>query len=229
VEHGNFGIATGAFVREREVWTLAVGRAAAEGWPFLELTALGDESRLDALLPLLDDPALGLERFGRVSVHAPVRFLASARDAAGKIGVVARAYDVVVHPDVYWDELWLRELGSRAVFENMDVTKRFGATVVDLELVFERFPEAGLCLDVAHVWTNDPSLSLAHELLDRFHDRLRQLHVSEIELEGEHRPTTDADLTLYGPVLERCPDVPWLLETELVAEAPRAAPSTESP
>jgi sugar phosphate isomerase/epimerase len=219
MDHANFGIATGAFVDEREVWTSAVGRAAAEGWPFLELTA-GKESRLETLLPLLHEPALSLEEFRRVSVHAPVRFRTSVADVAPKIAAVAERFDVIVHPDVYRDEAWLHELGSRVVFENMDATKRFGATVDDLQRVFETFPGAGFCLDVAHVWTNDPSLSLAHELLDRFGHRLRQLHVSGIKPDGEHRPTTDADLAPYQPVLERCADVPWLLETELVGDVP---------
>ncbi len=81
--------------------------------------------------------------------------------------------------------------------------------------MFAALPEAGLCLDVAHVWTNDPTLALGHELLDAFGDRLRQLHVSGIEPDGTHRTTTAADLALYEPLLERCDHVPWLLEAEL--------------
>jgi hypothetical protein len=215
MDAANFGIATGAFVDEREVWPLAIGRAAAEGWAFIELTA-ATESRLDALLSLLNGVAPTLQEFRRVSVHAPVRFRTSAADAAPKIAAAAEHFDVVFHPDVYRDEVWLRELGTRVIFENMDVTKPSGATVGDLQRVFEDFPEAGFCLDVAHVWTNDPSLSLADELLDHFGDRLRELHVSGIDPGGEHRLTTAADLALYEPVFERCVGVPWLLETELL-------------
>lgn len=78
------------------------------------------------------------------------------------------------------------------------------------------FPAAGFCLDVAHVWTNDPTLGLAHELIDSLGHRLQQLHVSGIEADGTHRPTTTDDLKLYEPILARCRHVPWLLETELV-------------
>ena len=85
--------------------------------------------------------------------------------------------------------------------------------------VFATFPEAGFCLDVAHVWTNDPTLQLGHELIDVLGGRLRQLHVSGIEPDGTHRPTTRADLDLHAPLLDRCRDVPWLLEAELVGEA----------
>jgi sugar phosphate isomerase/epimerase len=81
--------------------------------------------------------------------------------------------------------------------------------------VFRRFPSAGFCLDVAHVWTNDRSLRLGFELLDAFGSRLRQLHVSGIEPNGAHRPTTNEDLDLYQPLLERCTHVPWVLESEV--------------
>jgi len=67
------------------------------------------------------------------------------------------------------------------------------------------------------VWTNDRTLRLGYELLEAFGARLRQLHVSGIEPNGEHRPTTDEDLDLYQPLLDRCAHVPWVLESELVA------------
>jgi sugar phosphate isomerase/epimerase len=79
--------------------------------------------------------------------------------------------------------------------------------------VFADHRDAGFCLDVAHAWTNDPSLRLGHDLLDALGDRLRQLHVSGIERDGTHRPTTQADLELYRPVLDRCEGVPWILES----------------
>ena len=58
-------------------------------------------------------------------------------------------------------------------------------------------------------------MSLAYELLAKLGGRLRQVHLSGIDKDGSHRPTTDDDLRLYEPLLARCQDVPWLLETEL--------------
>jgi sugar phosphate isomerase/epimerase len=124
-------------------------------------------------------------------------------------------YDLILHPDVYRQEEPLADLGARAVFENMDVNKPFGRTVQDMAEMFERFPSARLCLDVAHVWTNDRTLRLGFELLDAFGDRIRQIHLSGIEADGTHRPTTPTDLELYQPLLDRCPHVPWVLEAEL--------------
>lgn len=206
-----YGIATGAFVAERDEWPRAIERARAEGWRWVELTAL--RGRLRSLLPFLDASPHVLDAFDRVSVHAP----ALGDDAPAEIvkALAPLPFDVVLHPDVYGEEPSCAELGRRALFENMDVTKRFGRSVADLEAIFVKFPDAGLCLDVAHVWTNDPSLRLGHDLVDAFAGQLRQLHVSGIEPDGTHRPTTTADIALYEPLLERCRGVPWLLETEL--------------
>lgn len=207
-----FGIATGAYVDERDDWPAAIGRAKREGWRTIELGAMIVE-RLAALVELLARDLRLLDGFERVSVHAPAR--AGGNLASAALMLKQLPYDIVFHPDVYREQEWIRELASRAVFENMDATKQFGRDVGDLSETFAAFPDAGFCLDVAHVWTNDPTLALGHELLDAHGGRLRQLHVSGIEPDGTHRTTTQADLELYEPLLARCSAVPWLLEAEL--------------
>jgi hypothetical protein len=206
-----YGIATGAFEAERDEWEDAIARTAREGWPYIELTAFG-ASRLD-LLQHIDTASLA--PFSRVSIHAPTKGY-TAEGLVAEIEAIPFAADVVLHPDVWRDEP-IAQLGERAVFENMDVNKPFGRWTAELADVFRRFPQAGFCLDVAHVWTNDRSLALGHELLDAFGGRLRQLHVSGIEPDGTHRDTTEADLDLYRPLLDRCEHVPWLLETVMAA------------
>lgn len=208
-----FGIATGAYVDERDAWPSALARARQQGFATIELTAIRNE-RLHALTTLLVDDPTALDGFQRVSVHAPARdFVDDPKPALELLPTLP--HDVVFHPDVYRKQEWIRELASRAVFENMDATKQFGRDVGDLSETFAAFPNAGFCLDVAHVWTNDRTLALGHELLDAHRGRLRQLHVSGIEPDGTHRPTTQADLELYEPLLARCSAVPWLLEAEL--------------
>jgi sugar phosphate isomerase/epimerase len=213
-----FGIATGAYLAEREDWPAALARVRREGWRKVELTAIRRE-RLDALVLALTADAGLVDGFEHVSVHAPA---ADYVDDPQAVVAALRAlpYDIVLHPDVYRGQGWVRELVSRAVFENMDAVKSFGKDAADLTETFQAFPEAGFCLDVAHVWTNDPTLALGHELLDAHAGRLRQLHVSGIERDGTHRPTTAADLELYAPLLVRCAGVPWLLESELAEAAP---------
>lgn len=208
-----FGIATGAYVEERDDWRVALERARAEGWGTIELTAIRVD-RLAALAELLTEAPDALVGFERVSVHAPAREYAGAPERV-VTALESIPYDIVLHPDVYREQSWVRGLGSRAVFENMDAVKDFGRDADDLEAVFRAFPEAGFCLDVAHVWTNDATLAPGHDLLERHGDRLRQLHVSGIEADGTHRPTTADDLELYEPLLEQCAGVPWLLEAVL--------------
>ena len=205
-----YGIATGSYVAERDDWRHAVKRARSEGWRSLELTAVF-ESLLSSLgSTLAEDDGL-LAGFERVSLHAPIR-AGSAWSLVTEIAALPLDGQVIFHPDAWAGERALDRLGRRVVFENMDVAKRFGRVTDDLRSVFAGHPEAGFCLDVAHVWTNDRSLQLGHALLDAFGDRLRQLHVSGIEPDGTHRTTTLADLELYRPLLERCQGVPWILE-----------------
>ena len=207
------GISTGAYVQERDIWSLAVRRARAEGWVCVELCAI-----VPPLIASLADYLTGeddVAAFTRVSLHAPVG-TASPTEAIDAMLHLPLDGDVILHPDVYGAADSVASLGPRAVFENMDVAKRFGRTVEDLAEVLERFPEAGFCLDVAHVWTNDRSLALGHALIDAFGTRLRQLHVSGIEPDGTHRNTTRDDLALYEPLLQRCGSVPRVFETMLV-------------
>jgi hypothetical protein len=207
------GISTGAYEDERDVWSLALQRARAEGWVCVELCAI--------VAPLVTSLAeyLAAERdlsaFTRVSLHAPIG-IASPNKVVDELLQLPLDGDVILHPDVYGGSDAVAALGSRAVFENMDVAKPLGRTLEDLATILDRFPEAGFCLDVAHVWTNDQTLSLGHALIDAFGARLRQLHISGIEPDGTHRETTRDDLALYAPLVERCEDVVHVFETVLV-------------
>jgi hypothetical protein len=80
-----------------------------------------------------------------------------------------------------------------------------------MESFFDELPDAGFCLDVAHVRSIDPTMNAAHELLDRFRSRLRHVHLSSL-YQGGHVPLTDDDEALFAEVLDRCRDVPWILE-----------------
>jgi hypothetical protein len=202
------GISTGAYEEERDDWDAAVGRARREGARELELCAVLPP--LLASLPSYFGGGGTVDGFARVSLHAPVGVAPS--EAVDTILRLPLDGDVILHPDVYARDDAVARLGRRAVFENMDLNKPYGRSVADLEESFERFSAAGFCLDVAHVWTNDRTLALGHDLLDAFGPRLRQLHVSGIEPDGSHRPTTAGDLDLYRPLLDRCGHVPWIFE-----------------
>jgi hypothetical protein len=85
----------------------------------------------------------------------------------------------------------------------MDDRKGTGRTADEIEPFFEELPDAGFCLDVAHAWSIDPTMTVAHELLDRFRSRLRQVHLSSLTA-GHHVPVVSDDESLFADLLDRC-------------------------
>ena len=153
--------------------------------------------------------------FHYLSVHAPVKHL-----QAGEVemvywlsGLPPEVRAIVAHPDTIDDFAPYRTLGSRLVIENMDARKATGRTPQELAPVFEQLPEAGFCFDIAHAWSIDPTMEMAGELLDRFGPRLRHVHLSSLQ-DGEHVPVLPEHEVIFQPILDRCRDVPWILEAE---------------
>jgi hypothetical protein len=210
--HHPLGASTGFMVDERGDWEALVEEACRTSVFTTELSALGE----DELPGLLDY----LVRHGRdvpfryLSVHAPSKRLTMRE--ADRVALLARlpaAVDaIVVHPDTMDDPALYGRLGDRLVLENMDARKCAGRSADELAGLFEALPLAGLCFDVAHAWSVDPGMALGHELLDRFGDRLRHVHLSSLHDDGAHGELRPADEELFAPLLARCRDVPWILE-----------------
>ena len=98
----------------------------------------------------------------------------------------------------------------------MDARKPTGRTAAELAPFFDALPEAGLCLDVAHVLSVDPaSMAEGERILDAFAGRLRHLHVSSLDDAYRHIPLVEEHEARFGPLLRRSPDVPWILEAPL--------------
>ncbi len=196
-------------------WPALAGRARRHGDSACELAALS-EPELPSLVEWLEGhPSLP---FDFLSVHAPSkhRAMPEADLVELLLRIVQRVDAIVLHPDVIEDhDQWAR-LGHTLALENMDPRKDDGQTADSLAPHFERLPEAGLCFDVAHAYAIDPSLSEGHLILDRFGDRLRHLHVSALDVRHHHVPLGPTDERRIAPLLERCRDVPWILEAALV-------------
>lgn len=152
--------------------------------------------------------------FRFVSVHGPTKdLMVDDRALAATLATLPASVDaIVLHPDVLREPDLFHHLGSRLVLENMDARKSTGQTVEELAGFFERLPHAGFCLDVAHAWSIDPTMELAHHLLDAFTARLTHLHISSMTYDCEHVPLSEEHLDLFAPLLQRCIDVPWILE-----------------
>jgi hypothetical protein len=207
--HHPMGLSTGVEGRGDD-WPGLVRAACAVSAHAVELAA-HDAAELDGLVAYLAGrPRLP---FRHVSVHTPIKGAlgTDAERVAALHALPAGIRTLIAHPDLVEDPAPWRSLGRRVVFENMDDRKASGRTADELESLFAELPEAGFCLDIAHAHTIDPTMGVATELLDRFRGRLREVHLSSIR-RGTHITLRPDDEQLFGPVLSRCRDVPWILE-----------------
>ena len=195
-------------------WPVLAGRARRHGAGACELAALSEPE----LAPLVDwlvaRPSLP---FTFLSVHAPskARALPEAELVDQLLRIAGRVDAIVLHPDVIVDHAVWRQLGAVLAIENMDPRKADGQTADSLARHFEALPEAGLCFDVANAYAIDPSLAEGHAILDRVGDRLRHLHVSALDGAHHHVALNAEAEERVRPLLERCRDVPWILEAPL--------------
>jgi sugar phosphate isomerase/epimerase len=213
-EHHPLGASTGCLDAPRGDWDALVDEAQWAAPYAVELAALS-ERELPGLVRYLDlDPDLP---FRYVSVHAPTKHRRmTEHELIERLCALPAWLDaIVVHPDVMEDVGAYAAVGARLVIENMDARKDGGRTAEELAPYFEALPDAGFCFDVAHAWSVEPSMREGQRMLDAFACRLRHLHVSSLAADGHHLPLTDEHEQLFGPLLSRCRDVPWIFEAPL--------------
>ncbi len=213
-QHHPLGASTGYMEDRRGHWRALVAEALDTSTFAAELAALSEDELPGLEAFLAGTPELP---FAYLSVHAPVKHLRMPEaELVARLARLAPVVDaIVVHPDAMDDPRAYRRLGSCLVLENMDARKPTGRTVAELAPFFAALPEAGLCVDVAHVLSVDPSLAEGERLLDTFAGRLRHLHVSSLDAECRHVPLTGEHEARFASLLRRCPDVPWILEAPL--------------
>jgi len=192
-------------------WAALVLEAEGVATSAVELAALSEPELPSLIRYLAERPVLP---FQYLSLHAPskAREMSELELIDLLHGLSPRVDAIVVHPDTLVDvEAW-GKLGRRLVLENMDTRKALGQTAESLADYFDVLHEARLCFDVAHAWAVDPTMAEGEAILDRFGARLRQLHISSLDAEQHHVPLTVEHERLFGPLLDRCRDVPWILE-----------------
>jgi hypothetical protein len=213
LDHHPVGASTGYMLANRGDWLALVEEASRVSSFAVELTALGEDELPGLLSFLAEEPPLP---FRYVSVHGP-----SKGRRMPERGLIARLAElppfidaIVLHPDQIEDAALYAPLGNRLLIENMDSRKSSGKLGDELERIFEVLPAAGFCFDVAHAWTVDPTMKVGEDLLNRFADRLKHVHLSSISEDLEHVPLSKEQEGLFMPLLSRCRDVPWILEAE---------------
>lgn len=183
-----------------------------------ELSALR-ENELEPLLDSIDELEFG--NIDYVSFHVPskLRILNEERLIELLDRVVRKNWPLIVHPDVIERFDRWTVFGELLCIENMDKRKPIGRTARELSLIFDRLPDARLCFDLGHVRQVDPTMSVAHEILERFGTRLNQLHVSEVNTNSQHDRLTFETTLAFQKISALIPEqIPVILESRVTPE-----------
>jgi len=125
--------------------------------------------------------------FSYVSLHAPNFPYNDDQETRDIFRIIARlnkirALDLVVfHPDTVLNFSVFSGLPFPISFENMDDRKNSYKNKEELESLFRAVPQAGLVLDINHVYANDPSLGLAEDIIEMMREKIVEIHMSGYE------------------------------------------------
>ena len=154
--------------------------------------------------------------------------------AAGRLGTLdATRHWALLFPDCLWNlDVWHLSVNGSA--PKIWTRGRRRRTVEELGRLYECFPAAGLCFDIAHAHQVDTSMTEAYRILRKFSGRIRQLHVSEVTSSSKHDRISESALLSFREVADQLPrNVPVILESpvaafEAVSELRQAARIFES-
>ncbi len=181
----------------------------------IELSAL----REIELFPLLQAfETLPLERYRHVSIHVPscLSEMTDSQLCDALTTVASKGVPLIVHPDIIsnW-EAWDR-LGEAVVIENMDKRKPCGRNASELQSIFEKLPQAKLCLDVGHSRQVDPSMHVTKEILRQHGARIAEIHLSEVNSASMHERLNGLAISAFREIAGKISDaVPIILESPL--------------
>jgi hypothetical protein len=179
----------------------------------VELSALRD-TELVPLLNALD--SLDLRFASYLSFHAPSAFRTHTETEAARLlrTLLPRHWPIILHPDAVTDASAWQDFGAWICIENMDKRKPVGRTVEELQRVFDIFPHASFCFDIGHARQVDPTMGQATLILQRFGDRLKQVHMSEVNSRNGHDPMSVTAINAFRKVAHLIPpETPIILET----------------
>lgn len=212
-----FGFSTGAIAKGNFRHALTLLKQL--GIRVIELSALREHE----LPPLADAlPRLDLSDFDYVSVHAPSKL--DRMSEAEAFRLLSRAttlnIPVVVHPDTLRDAKLWQTFGPLLLIENLDKRKACARTAEELKVVFELFPDAKFCLDVAHARQVDPTMAEAKRMLRLFGSKLCQIHASGLNANSTHGALSRAASSAFSQIAHLIPgEVPVVLESQVPEQA----------
>jgi endonuclease IV len=209
----NIGFSTGSLAQSD--FKKAIEMQERCGANAIELSALR-ESEIIVLLDEMDN--LNLEPFKYVSFHAPSKLTNLKEGQLIELLSVLldKAISIVVHPDIITDFNAWRIFEDQLYIENMDKRKPIGQTASHLDYIFGKLPHASLCFDLAHAKQVDPSMLEATLIATKFNDRIKQLHISDVNSLSKHeRLNLEAVLAFRKLRRYLNEDVPIIIESPI--------------
>ena len=142
-----------------------------------------EREHISRLLDIMPEDLIGFEY---ISVHAPSFDNHSEVEVVEILKILEKAHEklhfnaIVIHPYETMNFDLFSQFDLPFAIENMDWRKDFGKYTDSLKDIFEKF-DAPMVLDLNHCYTNDPSMRLAHEMVDEFRSRIKEIHLSGFE------------------------------------------------
>jgi len=157
-----------------------------------------------------------LDKYEYVSIHAPSDINKSdeediAYDLYQKFFQAKR--NIILHPNAIVDfDIW-KNFGNLICIENMDARKK-GKNTKELLEIFNKLPYASFCLDIGHSRQIDRSMTETLNMLREFSNRIKQIHISEVDVEGKHWPISNKCLEDFKKISNWLPkEIPYIIES----------------
>jgi len=90
----------------------------------------------------------------------------------------------------------------------------------ELSTLFDALPDAMLCFDIGHARQCDTTMTEAYRILTKYADRLRWVHMSEVNTLSHHETLSYAAIWAFAEVAYLIPDsAPIILEARIEGSA----------
>ena len=162
----------------------------------IELSALR-EDEVKELIDSIND--LDLSKFEYISFHAPSKLINMSEEELINLlePLVRKGWPIITHPDVITNYKEWEKLGICLSVENMDKRKPIGRTTIDLDEIFNKLPAASFCFDIAHARQVDPTMTEGYLMVNKFKDKLKEIHISSVNTQSKHEPLTFESLLSF--------------------------------
>jgi hypothetical protein len=208
----NIGFSTGAI--ELRDYKAAIQWSLQNKLRTIELSAL----RFEELEPLVGSlESFDWSQFDYVSLHAPSSFPKDKEDDVLSLlkKIQTRKWNIIVHPDILYTPSKWRHFGRNLLIENMDRRKPIGRTLEELTPLFADLPEARMCLDLAHARQLDTTMTLLWSFFVAFHERIAEIHISELDSRCKHHPLSVSSVRDYKNFSRAFSTLPIIIESVL--------------